>query len=474
MGKSKDRIRIKFIGQNAEDVTGSATLIEMSGYKILLEFGLYQSNNLKNDFKINNRRFDFKPSEIDYIFLEHLHIDHCGLIPRLYANGCKAKIIVPKGSKELFKVMAHDSAFIMSRDVETLQRKYKMDVSPIYTSDDADIAASYFCEYDFGEVIKLNDNISFRFVPSGHIINSAQLELWLTENNHTSKVLYTSDLGNVSIPKYYVNAFEPVDHANVAIVETTYGDNKRSANMKTREKDIEKIKSVIETTCLDNKHRVLIPIFSLDRAQNILTYLYDLFGNYTNFDIPVLIDSPLTVKICKLYSSLLDGDELVKYERVMSWPNIKFISEYEDSIEWRKKKEPMVVLSAPGFLQCGRSRAWTSTLLPDAKNNIIFVGYSSEDSLAGKIKLGKHKTLTIDGRQIPNRCGIINLTSFTSHIQYEDMLKYYSDINAEKICLVHGEMKGKIEFAKKLQDEISKKNKTSRVVIINKGTEIVV
>ena len=112
----------------------------VSGYKILLECGLFQSNSLKNDYKINSRRFDFKPSEIDYIFLEHLHIDHCGLIPRLYANGCEAKIIVPKGSKELFKIMAHDSAFIMSRDIETLQRKYKMDVSPIYTSDDANAA----------------------------------------------------------------------------------------------------------------------------------------------------------------------------------------------------------------------------------------------------------------------------------------------------------------------------------------------
>ncbi len=128
MGKKKDKVRIRFVGQNAESVTGSAILIEMSDYKILLECGLYQSNNLKNDYKINNRRFDFKPAEIDYIFLLHNHIDHCGLIPRLYADGCNAEIIVPNGNKEIFRIMTHDSAFIMSKDVETLQRKYKMNV----------------------------------------------------------------------------------------------------------------------------------------------------------------------------------------------------------------------------------------------------------------------------------------------------------------------------------------------------------
>lgn len=473
MGKTKDRIRIKFIGKNAEDVTGSSTLIEMSKYKILLECGLYQSNNIKNDYKVNNRRFEFKPSEIDYIFLGHVHADHSLLIPRLYANGCKARIIAPKGTRELFKVMAHDSAFIMGRDVETLQRKYKMEVSPIYTSEDVENCINYFDEYDFNEKIVLNDEISFKFVPSGHIINSAQIELWLTQNNRTSKVLYTSDLGNISVPKYYANKFEPVSHANIVITESTYGGSEKSATLKDREKDLEKIKSVIETVCVENKHKVLIPVFSLDRAQNILAHLHDLFGNDKNFNIPILIDSPLTIKITELYNGLLADTDLEKFEEVMRWKNIKFINEYEDSMSWQNKKEPMIVCAASGFLQAGRSRAWVKTLLPNPKNHVLFVGYSSENSLAGRIKNRKEqKTISIDGKPIANKCGITSLNSFTSHIQKQDMLKYYSDINTEKICLVHGDFDGKLSFAKELQEEITRKNKTSKVIVVNKSTEI--
>lgn len=473
MAKKKDKIRISFIGRNSESVTGSCVLIEMIKYKILLEFGLYQSNNIKEDYKVNNRRLEFRPSEIDYIFVMHSHADHSLLLPRLYANGCKARIITPNGAKTLFSVMGMDSAHIMSRDVESLSRNYKMDVNPIYTAEDVNKTLNYFDEYGFDEVIRLNDSISFRFIPSGHIINAAQLELWLTEGNKTSKILYTSDIGNISVPKYYATEFRPVDHANVVIAETTYSDTKRSATMKEREKDLEKIKAVVETVCVDNKAKVLIPVFALDRAQNILTHLYDIFGGDSNFNIPVIVDSPLTVKITKLYESLLDGEQLEKFNEVMEWKNLNFVTSYEESLKWQNKKEPMILIAASGFMKNGRSLQWAKTLLPSSKNHILFVGYSSEGSLASRIKNGKNqKTISIDKKPVANRCGITSLNSFSSHIQRDDALKYYSDINCEKICLVHGEMKAKCTFGKDLQSEIQRKNKTSKVVIVNKSSEI--
>lgn len=473
MGRKKDKIRIRFIGQNAESVTGSCTLIDMNNYNILLECGLFQSNSLKNDYRINNRRLEFKPSEIDYIFINHLHIDHIGLIPRLYANGCRARIIAPKGSKELFKIMCMDSAFIISKDTELLTKKYKMKAEALYTAEDVIESVKYIDEYDFNDTIKLNSSVSFCFVPSGHVINSAQLELWLAEGNRTSKILYTSDLGNVSIPKYYVSKFKPVDHANIVIGECTYADKSRYTKADVREKDLEKIKTIINTTCIDNEHKVLIPIFSFDRAQNILTYLYDLFGQDKNFNIPILIDSPLTIKITDLYPSILEGDDLAKFNTVMQWSNIKYVKEYAESQIWQNKKEPAIILSASGFMNAGRSRTWAKKLLPNSKNHILFVGYSSPNSLSGKIKNNKgNKTISIDGKPIPNRCGITNLTSFTSHMQYDDLLKYYSNINCEKVCLVHSEFASKCEFGKALQNEISRKSKTSKVIIVNKSTNI--
>ena len=223
------------------------------------------------------------------------------LLQKLYAQGCKAKIIVPKGVSKLFEIMARDSAFIMQKDVETIARRYKKDVYPIYNESDVDTTLSYFQEYDYNEKIELNDSISFRFLPSGHIICASQLELWINCNNHISKIAYTSDLGNTVIPKYYVTPFKPIEKCNLLIGESTYANTERSVNIKDRVKDLEKIHAVINTVCCDNKHKVLIPVFSLDRTQNILSILYDMFHDDKNFHIPIIVDSPLACKITKLH-----------------------------------------------------------------------------------------------------------------------------------------------------------------------------
>ena len=473
MSKTKNKIRVSFVGMNAEDVTGSMTLIEFGERKILIETGLFQSENLLKNYQINNRRLPFKPSEIDTIFIGHAHIDHIGILARLYAQGCHAKIIVPNGIPALFKLMAEDSAYIFEKDIETIKRRYNKDIFPIYTESDIGTTLPCFQEYNYHEKIDLDDDVSFRFIPSGHIICAAQIELWIKCNNHTSKIAYTSDLGNIEILKHYVVPFEPIEKCNILIGESTYSDKSRSVTMKDREKDLEKIHAVIDTVCCDNKHKVLIPVFALDRVQNILTILYDMFHEDKDFHVPIIVDSPLACKVTRLYEQLLDSEELDKYHDVLNWNNIKFIEEYENSKVYQESKEPVVVLACSGFMSAGRSRQWAKVLLPDSMSHILFVGYSSEGSLSYKIKKGKvTKTISIDGKAYPNRCNVTSLLSFSSHMQHNELLKYYSDVNCEKVALVHGEFKAKCEFAKELQEEISKKNKTSKVIAVNRSTEI--
>lgn len=473
MAKKKNKIRVNFSGTNSTEVTGSCSHIEMSDYQILLECGLYQSNSPKEDYKVNSSKFPFKPKNIDFLFLNHVHIDHSGRIPALYAQGCTARIICPKGTKDLFKVLALDSAYIISRDCEFLNKKYKMKASPIYTEADVYESLKYFDEYDYGELVELNDKISFRFVPSGHIIAAAQLELWLTEGNQTKKLLYTSDLGN-GIPKFYVTPFEPVQKANLAICEATYSDAMRQVTGKDRNTDLWKIKTVIHEVCIEKGGKILFPTFSLDRTQNILTHLYDMYGHKDDFKIPILIDSPLAVKLTKVYLKLLSDKDKAQLTEVLAWKNVKVVDTYEDSIWWQRQKTPMIVLAASGFMQAGRSRTWAKAILPDSKSHILFIGFASEGSLAGKLRKAKTKTVSIDGKAYPNRCGITTLHSFSSHIQHDEMLEYYSEINCEKLCLVHGEYKTKCEFGKELQDKIFKKNKTNKVIVANKSTSLLI
>ena len=473
MAKSKDKIKIAFVGPASDDVTGSCIWIKTPDRQILLECGLYQSckSTLEN-YKINNTHFEFKPKEIDYIFVMHNHADHLCLAPRLYAKGCVAQMIMPKGSHQIAEILLRDSVGIMKADADELSSKFKRCYMPIYTDGDVDKCLQNYSEYPMNEIIELDRYVKFRFVPSGHILNSAQIELWITQGNLTKKIVYTSDLGNIHIKKYYTNNFEPISKCDVFIGETTYARESRIASAKIRNKDLDKLKTAILQTCRDDKGRVLMPVFANDRCQNMLTYLYDLFGRDTNFEIPILIDSPMAKKCCEAYSKMLSGEDAEKWNEVLAWKNLHFAETYLESKEWRESNRPVVVLASSGMLVKGRSVGWVYHMLPKAKDRIIFCGYSAEGSIGAIIKEGKQKTITVSGKRRLNKCQVTNLTSFTSHMQKDSLLKYYSSLQCEKIILVHGDMQSKIDFSKELQEEISKNNNTSRVIVAKKGYEL--
>jgi metallo-beta-lactamase family protein len=473
MAKSKNKIQINFVGTNAEDVTGSCIHIQTPNTQILLECGLFQScGSLLENYKINNKHFDFKPKDINYVFAAHCHADHIGLIPRLYKDGCKAKVIAPKGTKPIASILFRDSANIMFGDANELSFKFKRDYLPLYTDSDVEKCLTYYHEYGFNEIVQLDEYVKFRFIPSGHILNSAQLELWITEGNVTKKIGYTSDLGNTHIKKYYTNTFEQISKCDILIGETTYAREKRIANQRMRNKDLEKLEVVIRQTCVEDGARVLIPVFSNDRCQNMLTYLFDIFGKDETFDIPVLVDSPMSIKICNAYSELLEDEDAEKWKQVVSWKNVRFISDSNVSREWRESGEPVIVLASSGMMVKGRSTGWAHNMLSKVYDRIIFCGFAAENSLAAIIKKGEQKTITISGDRVRNKCQVTDLNSFSSHAQRDSLLKIYGTTQCEKIILVHGDMNGKIEFAKDLQEEISKNNLTSKVVIANKGYKL--
>lgn len=473
MAKSKNKIQINFVGEAANDVTGSCIHIQTPNRQILLECGLFQScGSTLDNYKINNKHFDFKSKEIDYVFVMHNHADHMCLVPKLYKHGCKAQIIAPAGTKSIADILMRDSAHIMDTDAIELTNKFKRDYAAIYTESDVDNCLGYYTEYPLDEIIQLDEYIKFRFLPSGHILNSAQLELWITEGNVTKKIGYTSDLGNIHIKKYYTNKFKTIQKCDVLIGETTYAHEERVANHKMRSKDLEKLESIIKQTCVDDRSRVLIPVFANDRCQNMLTYIFDIFGSDESFDIPVLVDSPMATRVCKAYADLLDGEDAEKWRKVLAWKNVHFVDDAIESREWRDSKQPVVVLASSGMMVRGRSTGWAHDMLPRENDRIVFCGFAAENSLASIIKKGEQKTITISGHRVKNKCQVTDLHSFSSHMQRDSLLKVYGAVECEKIVLVHGEMSGKIEFSKDLQEEISKNNNTSKVVIANKGYKL--
>lgn len=416
-----------------------------------------------------------RPKEINLVIIGHLHLDHQGLIPALYSwNNCTARIIVPEKSTQILKEMWLDAAFINQRDAEKLTNSLGRQVNPLYTEAEVFQALNHIEEIPVDEIVSLDEYISARYSPAGHILLSQQCELFIGEN-HKRKILFTSDLGNLKIQenKIFVEPFSPVSTANLVVGEATYSARSRVITKKDVEKDIEKIRSVIDQFCIENHRRVLLPVFSLDRTPYMLWIIYSLFKDDPSFNIPVLIDSPLAIRLLGCYSSILDGEAKDQFDEMMSWKNIKLIVDPEDSRAAIADKEAKVILSSSGMLTAGRSIYWTTDILPCSGDCILFCGYSGPDTLAYRIKNGTDKkTISINGKQCKNRCQIVELKSASSHMQRDDLINYYKGIKCEKIYLVHSDPETLLEFKEDLEAAISECLRSTRVVAVNKSTKI--
>lgn len=414
-------------------------------------------------------------NNIKFIFIGHAHADHSCSVPALYKYNCNAQIIVPQGTSKILKEMWLDSAYINQRDAEYLCKKYDRDFEPLYTEFEVYHALSCIKEYPFDEIVQLDEYLSFRFIHAGHILLSAQTELFFKKNNNTKKVTFTSDLGNelLNNTKVFVDKFQPIVKSNIVIGEATYAAKNRSVNKKDLQNDLNKIESVLRQFCMDNNKTVVIPCFSLDRTPYMLWLLYSIFGKDEGFKVPIIVDSPLSVRLLEVYGEILIGEAKQKYDEMMSWKNIRLSKEPEDSKGYLSDKNAKCVISSSGMLQAGRSVRWVQQVLPDPNNCILFIGFATANTLAYKIKNNKHqKTITIAGKVVKNKAQIVDLRSFSSHMQRNNLIKYYSNIIADKIYLVHGNMNDKIEFKKDLEKEISEKLRSTKVIAVNRGTKI--
>jgi metallo-beta-lactamase family protein len=469
--KKSEDIKVSFVGENAHDVTNSMILVEFKNHKILLECGLYQSNSTLKDMQINSRAFKFRPSEITHIFFTHNNIDHIGLTPALYKekNNCNADIIIPKNTGGIMKLLLEDSCHIINRTSEILSKQGK-NIKPFYEKCDTDKCLNHITEYETNTIHKIDDILSFRFTPSGHLFGANQVELFITINNIKKVLLYTGDIGNLIVgKKHFVEEFKPVEYADMAIVESTYAMKINNVNSKTRLKDLEKLKTIVCDIIDRKKGRILIPSFSFARTQEILSDLYTIFKDDNSFNLPIYLDSPLAIKITEEYLNQLEGDEKSYLNEILYWDKLNIINSSDESKMNVSSNESSILISASGMCSAGRVMHYLPYILQDENSCIVTIGYSPDDSILGKIKSKKYKTIFIGKDEVKNKCNIVELKSYSSHIQHNEMLEYYSSINGLKqICLVHGEFSNKVQFAELLEERLSQKCSSAKVYAISK------
>lgn len=463
MAKSKEKVNIEIVGKSGDGVTGSMYYITYNDKQILLEAGLYQTSgdDVLKQYRVNHRNYKVPFADIDAVIISHFHIDHCGLIPYLFARGYCGNVYIPKGNKALARIMWEDSLKIFESDCAKLEKRYNMKAAPLYTQEDIEVALEHLVEIQFGKDIVLFDDLTMRYYRSSHIVNAAQVYMTFKLGETIKRLGFTGDIGS-DIEKDYIQPYEPLPYCDVLLAECTYGNSHKTHKQKDRDKDIEKIKCVVDQCCQRDTQKVLFGSFSLNRLQDILTTLYKIYGDDETFATPVIVDAPLGIKISALWDKLIEKDfEL--WKKVSAWKNIVWVSSYEESQQWQRLRTSQVVISTSNFLKNGRVVSWLKSVLPNANARVMLCGYAGdEESVAYQIQHNK-KWVIIDGDRIANRANVMQLTSFSSHACRSELLQRYTDTQYNKIYLVHSESKGKQEFAKMLRESLSNANRAAKV-----------
>ncbi len=449
-------MKIEFLGA-AKEVTGSKHLITTNaGKKILLDCGMFQGKGLETDQM--NRELGFEPSEIDYLFLSHPHIDHSGLIPYIVKLGFKGTVFCTPATRDLCSIMLADSGKIQEYDIYTFNKKRarqgKEPVEPIYNMEDAQNAMQYFISIPYEKEFFIDRDISIKFTDNGHILGSATVNITINEEGKDVKIAFTGDIGRYS--KRILKDPQPFPQADYIIMESTYGDRLHDPIDLSEQK----LLSAVIDTCCKKKGKLIIPSFAIGRAQEIIHALDKLERSGMLPDIDVYVDSPLSLNatnIMRLHTECFN-DEMKEYMKTDNDPfgfdRLHYVRSTEESKSLNSINRPMIIISASGMMEAGRVKHHIANNISNKRTTILGVGYCAPRTLGAKILRGD-KVVSIFGTQHIVRAEIRTIDSYSAHADYIELLRFLECQDKTKIkniFLVHGEEQTQINFANTLKE----------------------
>lgn len=464
-------MKIKFIGAT-EAVTGSKHLIiTESGSQILMDCGLYQGFGKEKEEW--NRKLDVDPSRIDAVILSHAHIDHSGNLPSLVKQGFTGKIYCTEATFDVCKILLLDSAHIQENDIMYLNRRRERNglapFEPLYTVDDAENCLKYFTSVPYKKEIQLNNEVTFMFTDTGHIIGSAAINIICKENKKVTRLAFSGDVGRYT--DLLLKSPENFPQADYLICESTYGDRLHDLEINAETK----LLSIVNRTCVEKQGKLIIPAFSLGRTQEIVFALDKMKNERLLPNIKIYVDSPLSSSATDIMRKHKECFNDALHEYIQKDPdpfgfnNLIYVQSAEESKAINDSIEPCIIISASGMCDGGRVKHHIRNNITDKKNTILITGYCSQGTLGSRLMTGE-KSVRIFGDYYNVNAEIESILSYSAHADYNELLKFLSCQDKKKlktIFLVHGENEAKASFMAKLLIEGYKK-----VLIPEKGNVI--
>ncbi|MEG1461377.1 MAG: MBL fold metallo-hydrolase [Oscillospiraceae bacterium] len=448
-------MKISFLGATHE-VTGSCTLIETLGKNILIDCGMEQGADI-----FVNQDLPVNPGSIDCVLLTHAHIDHSGKLPLLCKNGFKGMIYATEETANLCKIMLMDSAHIQMFEAEWRNRKAKRSgaplYEPLYTTDDAMCAAHAMNPGKYGETRHILENVDVRFNDMGHLLGSSSIEVWITEQGVTKKIVFSGDIGNKNRP--IMNDPKHIAEADYVVMESTYGDRLHEPVADVTPMFVDCLQRTF-----DRGGNVVIPSFAVGRTQEMLYLLRKikdagLVKGHPGF--PVYVDSPLANQATAVFlqSDPSSFDEetralLKSGVNPLVFPDLIISETADESKQINFDSTPKVIISASGMCEAGRIRHHLKHNLWRRESLILFVGYQSNGTL-GRMLLDGEKEVKLFGETINVEAEIAQMPGISGHADKQGLLDWIGGFETKpaRVFVNHGEDEVCESFAKCLREE---------------------
>ena len=445
-----------FLGADHE-VTGSCHMVKAAGKNLLIDCGMEQGEDI-----YENQEIPVAASEIDAVLLTHAHIDHSGLLPLLYAKGFRGAVYATEATCDLCRIMLRDSAHIQEFEAEWRNRKAKRsgapEYVPLYTMEDAVGLLEQLVPCGYDATVTIFDGIQVRFSDVGHLLGSASIELWLTEEEETKKLVFSGDVGNLDQP--LIRDPQYLEKADYVVMESTYGDRVHSAE---RVDYVKELTEVLKRT-FDRGGNVVIPSFAVGRTQEMLYFLRKikterLVEGHEGFR--VYVDSPLAVEATSIFNKhqydCFDEEATALLRQgidPIQFPGLTVSVTSDDSKKINFDPEPKVILSASGMCEAGRIRHHLKHNLWRPESTILFVGYQSAGTL-GRAILEGAETVRLFGETIEVKAEIKKLDGISGHADKTGLLKWVNSFEPKpkRVFVVHGEDSVCDSFAECLKEE---------------------
>lgn len=444
-------MKLQFLGA-AGEVTGSKHLITTeSGKQILLDCGMYQGKGMETDAA--NRELGFAPEAIDYVVLSHAHIDHSGLIPYIYKLGFRGEVWCTPATRDLCALMLRDTAYIQAQDTRWYNKKVakqhaergakKEFIEPLYDENHVERVMMRFHTLDYNEWMTLCDGVRLCFTNSGHMLGSAICSLEIEENGEKKRLAYTGDVGRAK--SHILRSPMKFPQCDYLITESTYGNRLHDDALVSEEQ----LLGVVEDTCVYKKGKLLIPSFAVGRTQEIVYVLNRLYNEQHLPNIPIYVDSPLTVNattVFRRYTDALNEDvqDTMQYDDdPFGFNTLHYITDINESKALNNSDKPCIIISASGMLEAGRIKHHVANHIDDPACTILIVGYCTPTSLGARIQDPNKRYISIFGFDHRIRAQVTKIEGFSGHGDWKELIGYYEraqDISAiRRTFVVHGE-----------------------------------